>query len=433
MGLGVWIGVSGAGSPGGALICVLFGLVFSGASGFVWARERAQTKVERGFDEPAPPEPPEPPEPPADQPDPPPDRTARPVHIELYDAGRAPPISKQGLARADRLAAQMRKGVRNLRIPGALLVASSLVAAVLGGDWPHATESLSRWHVVAGSAAVLGISLAPWPDALVTWAGRGATMGVLGLALLAGLDGAFLIGVGEPMAWATAGIQGVAIAVFVGLVIQGKRAKGEPDAGRPLVVLWVFDAGAQTHDVLRRLWLSWSSQSPMLMLSGPGDTLDTNEVAAVLGGGTGRITLQTPDQVAPAVDNALAQRIGGQFAPAEPIRCGDGVWKVALHAFLARDPVVLFDLCRYSSERAGCQYEFDALAQALHPSQVVHLIDYDTDLERLRADLIEAWQWAPGQGPVTLGVWRTHGATVTDVETGLYRMLCEGLAAAQRT
>jgi hypothetical protein len=59
--------------------------------------------------------------------------------------------------------------------------------------------------------------------------------------------------------------------------------------------------------------------------------------------------------------------------------CRDNTWRATVVELMDRADVVLMDLRGLNSERHGCEFELQQLAQRVSPSQVVLLIDDETD------------------------------------------------------
>ncbi len=359
---------------------------------------------------------------------PPPTRGGGPsVRLEVLDA--APDISQAAHRRAQRVEEGAARALRSMRAP--VLVATLLSgAAIFFGETRHVTEA---GPLVAGAAWVGCFAFASSKNRV--WGSRLVVVGWLVSMLIAGLHGlehAAHAFEGQRASWGAFAFDAAAVGATALWIRSANRTLGPLGPPRPLLVLWVFDHGAGTHELVRRLFMSWSSQGPTYMLSGPGDPLDTGEMWRSLTGDARRVILETPEEARAAIASLDAAKVGPGYAPASPLRCSDASWKTALHTLIDKSPIVLFDLCRFGPERAGCRYELEALARHLPPSNVVYLVDDTTDLEGLREALAVAWREAGPPGPeVTLRAWHTRPAeAVADIERGLFLLLCEASANA---
>ncbi|MCO4769156.1 MAG: hypothetical protein KDA24_03945 [Deltaproteobacteria bacterium] len=235
------------------------------------------------------------------------------------------------------------------------------------------------------------------------------------------------------------------VVVAYGLTQGVNRRLREPEGeAQPLLVLWVFDPGASTHDLVQVVWMAWGRLGPIYMLQGPGDDLSDVGFLDVLTRGAGTFLIESEAEIEEAVARIRGQRSGSGYAPVAPLRCANSVWKHMVQAALDENPVVLFDVCRFGAERAGCRYEFELLAAQLPAEQVVFLVDDGTDVPMLEKALAEAWREAAPPGPhVTLRAFRADADTAglqglaellsqERAARGLPGMLHEATVVAQR-
>ncbi len=191
---------------------------------------------------------------------------------------------------------------------------------------------------------------------------------------------------------------------------------GTAAAGRRLLLPRVFGFRKRTERLFDAIAKRWRFSGAVQLITGTdlaGRTVDPGEIIRFLAGDTGaqfvhgRADLERRLR---ALD--IAPDPDGRFR-VNDFSCHDATWKLALEGLLERSDVVLMDLRGFSSERSGCRFELEKLAETGRLARTLFVVDDSTDVELLRATVTGESE------PHLVRVERQSGARLAAVEAKL--------------
>lgn len=161
---------------------------------------------------------------------------------------------------------------------------------------------------------------------------------------------------------------------------------------RTLLLLRVFGYTARTERLFDRIGARWRLFGPVTMIAAPdvvARTIDPGDYLQWLTGHLGELFVTSRASL-----NARLAAIDSRPDPDGRYRinefcCGNNTWQATVVELMERADAVVMDLRGVTSDRLGCKFELQQLAQRMPPRRVVLLTDHATDLGVLEASLAD--------------------------------------------
>jgi hypothetical protein len=194
--------------------------------------------------------------------------------------------------------------------------------------------------------------------------------------------------------------------------------------GQPLLLLRVFGFGRRSGRLADLLAARWRHLGPVRLIAAPdlaGRVVAPPTFLAFLRGGLGGLFLRDRaglERRLPALDGARDPDARFRI---EELFCAGEVWREAVRRLMPDACAVVMDLRSFGRENEGCAFELQVLMDTVPLARIFLLIDETTDLDFLRATLVQGWRrldagspnrHAPEPALRLLDVAKSEGATI---------------------
>jgi hypothetical protein len=168
------------------------------------------------------------------------------------------------------------------------------------------------------------------------------------------------------------------------------------------LLLRVFGFGRRSGRLADLLAARWRHLGPVRLIAAPdlaGRVVAPPTFLAFLRGGLGGLFIRDRaglERRLPVLDGARDPDARFRI---EELFCAGEVWREAVRRLMPDACAVVMDLRSFGRENEGCAFELQALMDTVPLARIFLLVDETTDLDFLRATLVQGWRQLDAASP----------------------------------